>query len=201
MLRQAATLFGFCTVLLAARSSLADHYFVPTGSMIPTVAIGDRVLVNKVAYSLRLPFSTVTVASFAQPTPGDVVVLDSPEDGRTLLKRVVAVPGDEVEVSGGQLRINGRVVPVEGNGDSGPTALPAALIERLGKIAHPIQLTNGGGASLGPIRLPADEFLVMGDNRGESHDGRAFGPVKREAIRGRAWSVWLRDGRPCWRPL
>jgi signal peptidase I len=192
-IRQVATVLGFSVVLLAARSSLADHYVVPTGSMIPTVAIGDRVLVNKLAYGLRVPFSSHNVATFQAPAHGDVVVLDSPEDERTLLKRVVAVPGDNVEVAGGRLSINGVAVPVD--------EAEAGLIERLGQVVHPVRLTYGGGADFGPMRLPDGEFLVMGDNRGESRDGRSFGLVKRDAIRGRALSIWMRDGRPCWRPL
>ncbi|HEY0708419.1 MAG TPA: signal peptidase I [Polyangia bacterium] len=191
--RQAATFVGFCLVLFAARSSVADHYFVPTGSMIPTVAIGDRVLVNKLAYGLRVPFSERAVVEFGDPKRGDVVVLASPEDDRTLLKRVVAVPGDEVVVEGGRLSINGTEVPVDD--------VASGLVERLDHIVHPVRLSQGGGENFGPLRLRSGEFLVLGDNRGESRDGRAFGPVKRSAILGQVRSVWMRDGRPCWRTL
>ncbi len=90
---EAAGLLMFVLVLLSARSSLADHYHVPTGSMQPTVAIGDRVLVDKMAYGLRAPFGGVELVGSEGPAVGDVVVLDSPEDGVTLLKRVVATPG------------------------------------------------------------------------------------------------------------
>jgi signal peptidase I len=152
------------------------------------------VVVNKVAYALRLPFSEIPLLSFAGPRRGDVVVLISPEDGSTLLKRVVAVPGDEVSVRGGQLRINGVEVPIAGGpGDSGRW-------EALGN-GHPVRLTRRGGDDLPPVRVGAGEYLVLGDNRGESHDGRAFGLVPRRAIRGQVISVWMRDGSPCWRPL
>ena len=192
-LREALSLLVFVAALAAARSSLADHYHVPTGSMIPTVAIGDHVVVNKLAYGLRLPFTGQTVINFGGPVRGDVVVLDSPEDGITLLKRVVAVPGDQVEVHGGMLSINGKLVPMQL--DHG------TLTERLGDHPHQLRLTRGGGYDYGPVVVGKDKFLVLGDNRGESHDGRAFGLVERHAIFGRALAVWMRDGGLCWRRL
>src|SRR3954468_2324266 len=105
-IRGALSIVGLALALLAARSTLADHYFVPSGSMIPSVEIGDRLIVNKLAYSLRIPFSDVVLAKRHGPERGDVVVLKSPENGITLLKRVAAVPGDEVAVTDGRLSIN-----------------------------------------------------------------------------------------------
>jgi signal peptidase I len=191
--REGASIAGFALALFAARASLADHYYVPTGSMIPTVAIGDRVIVNKVAYALRVPFSDVVVAQIHQPERGDVVVLRSPESGITLLKRVAAVPDDEVAVTDGRLWINGRPVPISEQGGN--------LVELLGHSPHLVRLTRGGGSDYGPVRLGPDEFLVLGDNRGESHDGRAFGLVDRRAILGKALGVWMRDGKPGWHSL
>jgi signal peptidase I len=121
------------------------------------------------------------------------VVLRSPENGITLLKRVAAVPGDEVVVTDGRLWINGQPVPIAGQGDN--------FVEQLGRSAHPVRLTLGGGPDFGPARLGADEFLMLGDNRGESHDGRAFGLVEGKAILGKALGVWMRDGRPGWHSL
>src|SRR5687768_9841703 len=126
-LREGISIAGFALALFAARSTLADHYYVPTGSMIPSVSIGDRLIVNKLAYSLRIPFSDLVVIRRHQPERGDVVVLRSPENGITLLKRVAAVPGDEVEVTQGRLWINGQQVPISQQGDS--------LVERLGQTA------------------------------------------------------------------
>jgi signal peptidase I len=193
LLREVLSIAGFAVALFAARSSLADHYYVPTGSMIPTVWEGDRVVVNKLAYDLRLPFSDISTARFAGPARGDVVVLRSPEDGSTLLKRVVAVPGDEVGVLNGHLTINGRLAPVT---DGTPEA-----VEQLDAVVHQVRLTHGGGVDFGPLRVGADRYLVLGDNRGESHDGRMFGFVERSAIFGRALSVWMREGHLCWHKL
>jgi signal peptidase I len=192
-LREGVSIAGFALALFAARSTLADHYYVPTGSMIPSVSIGDRLIVNKLAYSLRVPFSDVVVIRRNQPQRGDVVVLKSPENGITLLKRVAAVPGDEVAVTDGRLSINGQPVPISREGDS--------LVERLGRSAHPVRLTAGGGPDFGPVRLEIDQYLMLGDNRGESHDGRSFGLVEGKAILGKALGVWMRDGHPGWHSL
>jgi len=192
-LREGISIAGFALALFAARSTLADHYYVPTGSMIPSVSIGDRLIVNKLAYNLRVPFSDLVVVKRHQPERGDVVVLRSPENGITLLKRVAAVPGDEVKVLSGHLWINNVPVPISSEGDH--------FIERLGQTAHPVRLTLDGGPDFGPVQLGTDEYLMLGDNRGESHDGRAFGLVDGKSILGKALGVWMRDGRPGWHSL
>jgi signal peptidase I len=188
--REVVTVLVAAAVVLTARSSLADHYVVPTGSMIPTVEPRDHIFVDKLAYGLRVPLLDAYAVRFDDPAHGDVVVLRSPETGIVLLKRVVAVPGDEVKVTGGELALNGVVVPVSLRGSE--------LVEQLGAVTHAVRLDNGGGPDFGPLRLPAGRFLVMGDNRGDSHDGRAFGLVTRSAIFGRAEGVFLREGAPTW---
>jgi signal peptidase I len=185
VVREAARTLALAVILLAARATLADQYWVPSGSMEPTVEVADRVLVNKLAYGLRVPLSTVYLARFGAPARGDVVVLASPESGEVLLKRVVAVGGDRVTVRGGALAIDGTPVPL------------ADGVEALGR-PHRI---SRGGPELGPVVVPADHVLVMGDNRGNSHDGRAFGFVPRRALLGRAVGVFVRGGRPAWHRL
>ncbi|MFH2009860.1 MAG: signal peptidase I [bacterium] len=182
----------FAVILLTARASVADHYRVPSGSMLPTVEIGDRVLVDKSAYGIRLPLTSRYLAEFSGPRRGDVVVLESPEDREILLKRVVAVPGDLVEVRAGLIRLNGAPVRVT-TGPDGP-------LEHLGHRAHRIRLIGHPGPALGPLRIPPGRYLVLGDNRGDSHDGRYFGLVPREAIHGRALRVYYRRGFT-WRKL
>jgi len=189
ILRELLVLAVFALVLMSARSSLADHYLVPTGSMQPTVEIDDHILVNKAAYGVRVPFTSTYLARFGGPAVGDVVVLDSPEEDKILLKRVIGVPGSQVEVRGGQVRIDGELAPVEQRADG--------LHELLGGVDHPLRLTAGGGPGWGPEVIPEGRYLVMGDNRGDSHDGRSFGLVTREAILGRALGVIWRAG-PAW---
>ena len=176
-------------VTLSARSSLADHYHIPTGSMEPTVHVGDRVVVLKAAYDLRLPFSDLVIAERAAPQRGDVIVLDSPEQDLLLLKRIVAVPGDRVAVREGQVWLDGKPWAAAGLA----TGARERGYERL--------LTRGGGPDLPETLVPEDQFLVLGDNRGNSHDGRSFGMISRSAIQGRAAAVFYSQGDLLWRDL
>jgi signal peptidase I len=189
LLRELLMFAAFVLVLMSARASIADHYEVPSGSMQPSVEIDDRILVNKAAYGLRVPFSHAYLARFGGPAVGDVVVLDAPDEDKVLLKRVVGVPGARVEVSGGRVRIDGTLAPVEQRADG--------LHEQLGDADHALRLTGGGGPDWGPVTIPEGRYLVMGDNRGNSRDGRFFGLVTREAILGRALGVFWRSG-PTW---
>jgi signal peptidase I len=191
--RDLVSILGASAICLVARASLADHYRVPTGSMEPTVAVGDQICVNKAAYGLRVPASEKYVLEGAGPARGDVVVLTSPTDGEVLLKRVVAVPGDVVEVSAGHVAIDGARAPVREE-DGG-------AVEELGGREHALSTESGGGPDFGPTLVPKDAYLVLGDNRGNSRDGRYFGWVPRGAVLGRAVAVCLHDGKPVWQGL
>lgn len=191
--RTGITLGVFGVVLLTGRASVADHYRVPTGSMLPTVEVGDRVVVDKSAYGLRIPLTNRYLREWAGPRPGDVVVLDPPADGPVLLKRVVAVPGDRVMVRAGLLWRNGRPVKV--------TRRRGGLREHLGGRSHAIRLQGPPGPELGPLTIPPRRYLLLGDNRGDSHDSRYFGLVRRARILGRATRVYYRRGRFTWRKL
>ena len=188
-LRTLVQLASAAAVALTARASLADHYRVPSGSMEPNVHVGDHILVSKAAYGLRLPLTETYLLHFARPARGDVVVIEPPDAqsrhatdsevvSAVLLKRVVAVEGDLVEVRDGHVRIDGK------------TATEATL-----------SLDFGGGPDLGPVRVPAGKVLLLGDNRGNSRDGRTFGFVDREHVLGRAFAVVARDGRVAYEPL
>ena len=192
-LRDMVPVLAACSVVFVARSSFADHYRVPSGSMEPTVQVGDQICVNKAAYGLRVPVSQTYLAHAAAPARGDVVVLTSPADGQVLLKRVVAVPGDLVEVRSGRVAIGGRFAPVHVH--------DGALVEELDGHAHELGDDFGGGPGFGPTRVPEGRFLVLGDNRGNSLDGRFFGWVDRDAILGHAVAVCVRDGLPTWHSL
>lgn len=191
--RDLVSVLGASAIVLVARASFADHYQVPSGSMEPTVQVGDQICVNKMAYGLRVPASQSYVVQGAGPARGDVVVLSSPSDGEVLLKRVVAVPGDDVEVSDGRVAIDGVPAPVRQD-DGG-------VVEDLGGREHALSTEYGGGPDFGPTRVPDGEYLVLGDNRGNSKDGRYFGWVARGAILGRAAAVCLHGGKPVWQPL
>jgi signal peptidase I len=176
-------------LLLVARASFADHYRVPSGSMEPTVKVGDHVLVDKVAYGLRVPLTEYYAVRFATPERGDVVVLDSPESGDVLLKRLIARGGDEVRLNDGILTINGRVRT---------ELLDGVPIESLDRGSHGMGLDYGSGPDLDPLRIPSGRVLVLGDNRGNSRDSRFFGLVSESAILGRAEAIVWRDGHATW---
>jgi signal peptidase I len=178
-------------LVLFARGSLADHYYVPSGSMKPTVEIDDRIIVDKRAYGLRVPLTEHYLMLFDPPKRGDVVVLSSPEDGRVLLKRVVGLPGDDIAVRDGRVYLSEKPVPVREEGGQ--------LVEVLDAKTHPLSLRHGGGPDLPNDtvpdgNIPPGKFLVMGDNRGDSRDGRFFGLVDRELILGRAMGTYELSG-------
>jgi signal peptidase I len=188
--RDVVTLGIAAAIVVTARSSLADHYFVPSGSMLPTVEPDDHVIVDKLAYGIRVPLLEDYAVHFSPPARGDVVVLLSPDEGTVLLKRVVGLPGDRVTVTGGTLVIDGESVPV--------VERAGKAIEALGATRHGISLAAGGGPDFGPVRIPAGRYLVLGDNRGDSRDGRYFGFVTRDAILGRVQGIIVRHGSPTW---
>src|SRR5580700_4372132 len=127
--RDLVTLLGCAAIVLVARASFADHYEVPSGSMEPTVAVGDQICVNKMAYGLRVPASQRYLVEGQGPARGDVVVLASPTDGEVLLKRVVGIPGDVVEVSAGRVTVDGTPARIREEEDGG-------MVEELGGRSH-----------------------------------------------------------------
>jgi signal peptidase I len=172
-----------------ARSSLADHYYVPSGSMEYTLMPGDRVIVDKTAYGLRVPLTKIDIVGSSTPTRGDIAVFDSPQDGTRLIKRIVAIGGDTVRLVNGQLEINGE-------------PLGTREQERFGNKTALLNLKEGGGPDIGEMHVPPGMVLAMGDHRGNSNDGRFFGLISERELFGRAIAIYYRsaDGF-VWRPL
>lgn len=179
-------------ITVAARSAFADHYYVPSGSMEYTLVAGDRVIVDKTAYGLRIPFTSLTVLVGERPARGDVVVFDSPESGDRLIKRVVAVGGDHVVLRDGKLTIDGEVLE-----DPSHTG-----VERYGRHLVKLNLSDGGGLDILPMTVPPNMVLVLGDHRGDSRDSRSFGLIPEAVIYGRALAIYYRQGQGLtWLPL
>ena len=181
-------------VISSLRSALADWNDVPTGSMKPTIQEGDRVVVNKLAYDLKVPFTTIEIAKWADPKRCDIVVLFSPSDGTRLVKRVIALPGDLVAMVNNQLFVNGAAVPV--SQPRGPVAddeqgITFVADELLAGRNHQVMFTPQIAAlrSFGPMTVPPGKYFVMGDNRDNSNDSRYIGYIDRERIVGRALAV------------
>lgn len=181
--------------ILAFRSSVAAPYTVPTGSMEPTIRPGDRILVNKTAYGIRMPFTGSTLAEFAAPKRGDVVLIENPVGGSIpFVKRLVGLPGDVVSLRDGFLSINGKpVAPGIPGGVSRETWIKRGglLPERLSgkryqvqRLAHAFRSGDGG-----TFTVPEGHYFFLGDNRDRSNDSRYWGVLPPEKIIGRAEAV------------
>ncbi|MEO6487186.1 MAG: signal peptidase I [Thermoanaerobaculia bacterium] len=180
-------------IVSSLRSALADWNDVPTGSMKPTIEVGDRVVVNKLAYDLKIPFTTINIFKWADPGRGDIVVLFSPADGTRLVKRVVATPGDTVAMYNNQLFINGKPAkwsPLM-SADDPEQGLTFVADESLGGRSHKVMLTPQVPAvrSFAPTKVPPGSYFVLGDNRDNSNDSRFIGFIGRKRIVGRATAV------------
>lgn len=179
--RGSILVFGF---FIFVRATLANEYVVPSGSMEPTIAIGDRIFVNRTAFDIKFPLSNIILKSLHEPKPGSIVVFESPKEaGLVLVKRLIAVPGDEVEIKNGFVFINQQatVRAVES-----PTLYQEAMgqhlhwVQRLPELYHPDYFH---------FVVPAGHYFMMGDNRDNSADGRVFGLVARELLIGEVKGV------------
>ncbi|MEI9863757.1 MAG: signal peptidase I [Limisphaerales bacterium] len=183
----------FAVVMFSLRSSLADWNKVPTGSMKPTILEGDRVWVNKLAYDLKVPFTTWHIAEWSHPQRGEVVVFFSPKDGTRLVKRVIGLPGDTVEMRNEQLFINGQPVEystlepeIPGQLSSNEQSQGVFATEKLPEHSHAVMAIKGVQAmrTFGPVQVADGHYFMMGDNRDNSFDSRYFGTVDRGQICG-----------------
>jgi len=157
----------FIVLMVIFRSALADWNVVPTGSMKPTIVEGDRILVNKLAYDFKIPLTHISLHKFADPGRGDIVVFDSRAADTRLVKRVIGLPGDTVSVSNGTVVLNGRELH--------ENYVPAEYRDHISML---------------PVRIPKDQYFVLGDHRSSSNDSRMWGLVPRSYIYGKAVFVF-----------
>jgi len=192
---------GFITFMLCMvvfRSAVADWNVVPTGSMQPTIRIGDRIMVDKAAYDLRLPLTHISLWHRSDPQRGDIVVLDSNKAGERLVKRVIGVPGDEIALLHNHLYVNGKqaaYLPDDVSGVRDDREDPAAYaIEQIGPVQHEVRWSlaaEGPSNDFAAVKVPEGQYLLLGDNRDNSADSRYYGFFPRNEIVGRATRVAL----------
>ena len=187
-------------VVFVVRSAIAEPFRIPSGSMVPTLEIGDHIIVSKFSYGLRVPFTDIEVMPLGEPERGDIIVFKYPPDPKLdYIKRVIGIPGDTVEVRDNVIFLNGVEAQRQLQetftfvDDSCREEEADLFVERIGDVEH--LLLNSRSlrrlADYGPFTVPPGELFVMGDNRDNSADSRVWGTVPRENVKGRAFGVWF----------
>jgi len=184
-LRENKSFIVFLILMFVFRSAVADWNTVPTGSMKPTIVEGDRVLINKVAYDLRLPFSTVSLLKVSDPVRGDIIVFESAVSDKRLIKRVIGVPGDTVALVNNELYLNGLRLPYKTLLDNG---FSLDRLEGLNSASYIIKVNKSPtlAANFESLTIPDNFYFTLGDNRDNSADSRFIGLVPRGEIIGRS---------------
>jgi signal peptidase I len=195
------TFLIFISFLFIFRGAIADWHPVPTGSMKPTILEGDVVWENKLAYDLQIPFTDISLARLGEPKRGDIIVFTSKAADKRMIKRLIGLPGETIEIKKNQLFINGSSAdysqlrdPVleplrEGDKEDG-----VYVVESVGSLTHVMQVKPhyyNPMKNYGPITIPKDLYFVMGDNRDNSADSRYYGLIPRSEIRGHATRILL----------
>ncbi len=192
------TILFIIFVVIPVKSSLADWNWVPSSSMNPTILEGDMIYIDKLAYDLRFPLTLHRIAKWSDPERGDIVICFSPDDGTRLVKRIIAQPGDRVEMKNNILYINGDKLSYNSIDPGSIKYLPRKLrdhsifaAENMEGSEHIIMSMPSVKAvrHFGPVTVPQDNYFVMGDNRDCSRDSRFFGFVERTQIVGKAKGV------------
>lgn len=193
--------FPVLLVVLVLRSFLVEPFKIPTGSMIPTLLVGDYILVNKFAYGLRLPVLGTEIVPIGKPQRGEIMVFKYPENPSiNYIKRVVGVPGDQITYRDKQLFINGEPVAQTLEAQL-PAGRPEFKIynEQLGEVSHSIMVTLQRSSEVeASWVVPENSYFMMGDNRDNSRDSRYWGFVPDRLIVGKAFAIWMH--MPGWVP-
>lgn len=191
LIETSRSFFPVLAIVLILRSFLIEPFQIPSGSMLPTLEVGDFILVNKFEYGLRLPVLGTKVVQLGEPQRGDIMVFKYPEDRKTnYIKRVVGVPGDLIKYENKRLTINGKLVDETLLANLQKNQL---FEEQLADVSHKIFKTtlypNIGAEGL--WKIPDGHYFMMGDNRDNSNDSRFWGLVPDELIVGKAFAIWM----------
>ena len=190
--------FPVILAVLLLRSFLVEPFRIPSGSMMPTLLVGDFILVNKFAYGIRLPVANTKIIDIDEPERGDVVVFRYPKDPSVdYIKRVVGLPGDTVRYANKVVYVNGKPagqVPAGvylGKGSGVSMSGASKRREQLGDLQHDILVMPRTPGVEGEYVVGEDEYFVMGDNRDNSNDSRYWGTVPEENLVGKAFRIWM----------
>ena len=190
-LRENTAFIILALLMFCFRSAVVDWSHVPTGSMLPTIVQGDRISIDKAAYDIRIPFTHISVKKIAEPERGDIVIFDSKVSNKRLVKRIMGLPGDQLEMRSNVLFINGEALDYE---EAQHSAVPLGYVEQVehGAVAdHRVRLSQRGSSldDFAPLEVPEEHYFMLGDNRDDSADSRVIGFVPRAEIVGRAEHV------------
>ena len=198
MVEYARSLFPVILAVLVLRSFVVEPFRIPSGSMMPTLLVGDFILVNKFSYGFRLPVLNTKVIEVGEPERGDVVVFRYPENPSVdYIKRVIGLPGDRIGYFNKQLFINGEPAKQSGwdtyIGEGAGSSMTGAKrrTEWLGDVKHDILIDTSRGTVEGEFIVPEGQYFMMGDNRDNSNDSRYWGYVPEENLVGKAFLIWM----------
>ena len=194
----AKSFFPVLLIVLILRSFLIEPFQIPTGSMVPTLQVGDFILVNKYAYGIRLPVIGTKIMDVDEPKRGEVMVFIPPHEDKYYIKRVIGLPGDTIRYEDKNLYINGEAVSKEFLEDISVKTtigdLPGTLFsETIGTVEHSIQYIDAAGSRRTRTNwiVPNGHYFMMGDSRDNSEDSRVWGTVSETEIVGKAIAVWM----------
>lgn len=195
----ARSLFPVFLIVLVLRSFVIEPFRIPSGSMYPTLQIGDFIVVNKFAYGIKLPVTQTKLIDTGEPERGDVAVFKYPKDPDVdYIKRIVGLPGDEISYIERTLFVNGRPAMQHSLGDYNGTGAgnamdgTALIRETLGDRQHRILLDHAKSSQdLVSVTVPDGHYFVMGDNRDHSNDSRFWGFVPEKNLKGEAFGIWM----------
>lgn len=198
LVEYARSFFPIVLIVFLLRSFLVEPFRIPSGSMMPTLLIGDFILVNKFTYGIRLPVINTKIIELNTPNRGDIVVFRYPKDPSVdYIKRVIGLPGDKVAYYNRALHINGRIISqkslgvYQGVGEGANMTGTEHKLENLETVEHSILVRNGFPSVEGVYEIPAGHYFVMGDNRDNSNDSRYWGTVPEENLVGKAFFIWM----------
>jgi signal peptidase I len=199
--------FPVILFVLVLRSFLAEPFRIPSGSMIPTLEIGDFILVNKFAYGLRDPVFHNKLVQLGEPRRGDIVVFRYPVNpDQDFIKRVIGTPGDRIAYRNKQLYVNDVPQSLEADGDGVYTAAGSSsgmfykFREALGTVQHPVIVNPARPAEDFELEVPEGQYFMMGDNRDGSLDSRSWGFVPERNLVGKAFFIWMSWDAASFRP-